>query len=49
MSEDLTAYQQCVADGSSGDALVECIANELEQSVSSVASGIDSFYLIFAG
>jgi hypothetical protein len=31
MSEDLSAYQQCVADGSSGDALVECIANGLEQ------------------
>ena len=31
MSEDLTTYAQCVADGSTGDALLECIANGLDE------------------
>lgn len=33
MSEDLTTYAQCVADNSTntGDALLECIANGLDE------------------
>jgi hypothetical protein len=31
MSEDLSVYQQCVTDGVGGDALVECVADGLEQ------------------
>jgi Amt family ammonium transporter len=46
MSE-ATLYSACVASGA--DDLLECISDGLEQSVASVSSGVDSFYLIFAG
>ena len=31
MSEDLTTYAQCVANNSTGDALLECVANGLDE------------------